>query len=120
MAATLSSWFYPENMELKYRLVISFTVVLFILVANYVELICRHKKQTAALNKLKSELEDTKTKHTALARQYDMKQIIINDFEQATYSIKHLLSLSIANKKDLKFDALAEGIMFQLNNIEKE
>jgi len=120
LAAKLIPWFYPDEIEVNHRLIITLVVVVFIAGINYAELWSRHRKQTEELEKWKAKHDDRKKRHTALGRQYDMKKMENDEYKKAVSITQRLLAIAIARKKDQKIDELAAGIMLLFNNIEKE
>jgi len=118
--ATIGPWFYPEHIDFKFRIIIPLAVALIVSIVNYTELQWRHKRKAIEFERLSAELEDTKGKHKALAKQYDIKKKKTEDYKNAVVITKHLLAIALSRKKDKKIDQLATGIIFSFDHIEKE
>lgn len=102
-----------HDIEIKTRIIIILCSILFALIYHIHVLYKRNER-------LKLEFTKITKNRKALSIQFSEKQQTIREYENAVISVRNLLSMAILTKKEQKFDALAESIMFHFNNINKE
>ena len=110
---TIVTWLRPDDLYIRDRVIITLMVAVVYLIYICIELRKRYKE-------LALKHSDISQKHKALASQLDSKLLIIKEYEDAKSSIMQLLAVAMLNKKGLRFDALAEAIVFHFKQIDKD
>ncbi|MCL1882999.1 MAG: hypothetical protein FWF81_04505 [Defluviitaleaceae bacterium] len=120
MIATIAPWIYPEDFDLKFRIIIPLVVALLISMYHYFESLWCGKKREKHLNDRMIELEKMEQKHKALSIQYEIKKNEVENYKNAVNITQQLLAMALSRTKEQKLDELAKGIMFCFSNVEKE